>query len=125
MITSCRDGPPPRDSVVSFTMRPLHIRLLAAQRDRDDAEALLVPLRAAGHLVTTAADQVVPDDLPPLPDYVIVEGAGGATPESLEAAEARHIAAVLRHTGGNRRRAALLLGIARSTLLAKIRRYGL
>jgi DNA-binding NtrC family response regulator len=106
-------------------MRPLHIRLLAAQRDRDDAEALLVPLRAAGHLVTTAADQVVPDDLPPLPDYVIVEGAGGAAPESLEAAEARHIAAVLRHAGGNRRRAALLLGIARSTLLAKIRRYGL
>jgi DNA-binding protein Fis len=32
---------------------------------------------------------------------------------------------MLDHTGGNRRQAAILLGIARSTLLAKIRRYGL
>jgi DNA-binding NtrC family response regulator len=106
-------------------MRPLHIRLLAAQRDRDNAEAVVAPLRGAGHLVTTSADQTVPDDLPALPDYVIVEGSANGTPESLDGAEARHIAAVLRYAGGNRRRAALLLGIARSTLLAKIRRYGL
>jgi len=46
-------------------------------------------------------------------------------PESLEEVERRHIAAMLRHTGGNRRRAAQLLGLARSTLLAKIRRYQL
>ncbi len=46
-------------------------------------------------------------------------------PESLEAVERRQIAAMLRHTGGNRRRAAQLLGLARSTLLAKIRKYGL
>jgi DNA-binding protein Fis len=32
---------------------------------------------------------------------------------------------VLRFTRGNKRQAALLLGIARSTLLAKIRKYGL
>jgi DNA-binding protein Fis len=32
---------------------------------------------------------------------------------------------VLEHTGGNRRQAALLLGISRSTLLNKIRRYGI
>lgn len=46
-------------------------------------------------------------------------------PDSLEAAERRHIALTLRHTGGNRRQAARLLGIARSTMLAKLRKYGL
>lgn len=46
-------------------------------------------------------------------------------PESLEEMERRHIARTLSWTGGNRRDAARLLGIARSTLLAKIRRYGL
>lgn len=44
---------------------------------------------------------------------------------SLNDAERLHIAAVLEHTGGNRREAAHLLGIARSTLLSKIRRFGL
>lgn len=46
-------------------------------------------------------------------------------PESLAEAEARHIARTLAWTRGNRRDAARLLGIARSTLLAKIRRYRL
>ena len=46
-------------------------------------------------------------------------------PESLDAAERRHIALALRFTAGNKRRAAELLGIARSTLLHKVRKYGL
>jgi polyisoprenoid-binding protein YceI len=46
-------------------------------------------------------------------------------PDSLEAAERRHIALVLRHTRGNKRQAAHLLGISRSTLLHKVRKYGL
>ena len=50
---------------------------------------------------------------------------GPVEPESLEAAERRHIALTLRYTGGNRRRAAQLLGISRSTLLHKVRKYGL
>jgi DNA-binding protein Fis len=32
---------------------------------------------------------------------------------------------MLRHTAGNRRKAAHLLGISRSTLLNKVRKYGL
>ena len=32
---------------------------------------------------------------------------------------------MLRHTGGNKRQAAHLLGISRSTLLHKVRKYGL
>lgn len=46
-------------------------------------------------------------------------------PESLEESERRHIALALGHTDGNRSRAAKLLGISRSTLIAKIRRYQL
>jgi DNA-binding NtrC family response regulator len=51
--------------------------------------------------------------------------AKAAVPDSLAAAERRHIARVLEHTRGNRRQAALLLGISRSTLLNKIRKYQL
>ncbi|MEO8200692.1 MAG: helix-turn-helix domain-containing protein [Gemmatimonadota bacterium] len=47
------------------------------------------------------------------------------TPDSLEAAERRHIALTMRFTRGNRRQAARLLGIARSTMLSKLRKYGL
>jgi polyisoprenoid-binding protein YceI/CheY-like chemotaxis protein len=46
-------------------------------------------------------------------------------PESLEVAERRHLAQVLRFTSGNKRKAAHLLGISRSTLLNKVRKYGL
>ena len=48
-----------------------------------------------------------------------------ASPVSLDAAERLHIARTLEHTAGNRRQAALILGISRSTLLHKIRKYGL
>lgn len=65
----------------------------------------------------------LPAGISPSPDFVVTEGAAQPTPESLDAAEARHLTAMLRFTGGNKRQAALLLGIARSTLLAKIRKY--
>jgi DNA-binding protein Fis len=44
---------------------------------------------------------------------------------SLESVERAAIAHALREVGGNRTRAAQLLGITRQTLRAKIERYGL
>jgi len=49
----------------------------------------------------------------------------GFQPESLEEVERRHIRLMLEHHGGNRSRSARDLGIARTTLLQKIARYGL
>ena len=55
---------------------------------------------------------------------------GGEAPEeeclvSLSELEGRHIARVLRHTGGNKQAAARLLGIDRTTLQRMIKRHGL
>jgi len=56
--------------------------------------------------------------------------AAGETPEeeclvSLSELEGRHIARVLRHTGGNKQAASRLLGIDRTTLQRMIKRHGL
>lgn len=106
-------------------MARLHLRLLASDPAREEVVALLAALRSAGLVVTTQAGESVPLDASPEPDFTISEAASQPVPESLDAAEVRHIRAVLHHTRGNRRQAALLLGVARSTLLDKIRRYGL
>lgn len=113
--------------------------------DADGARSARVAeaLRSAGLHVVVEADPAVAEGALAEPGirYLMVDVAraamdlpalrralrAGATlpPDSLEAAERRHIARMLEHTGGNKRRAALLLGISRSTLLNKIRRYGL
>jgi transcriptional regulator with PAS, ATPase and Fis domain len=73
----------------------------------------------------------LPDDLgSPRAPYPTRRGTGngnggGFRPEPLEAVEGRHIEAVLRYHDGNRTRAARDLGIARATLISKIKRYGL
>ncbi|HET9066863.1 MAG TPA: helix-turn-helix domain-containing protein [Gemmatimonadales bacterium] len=103
-------------------MRPLHLRVLAAGASRDDVTRLIADLRAAGHLVSMRLDD--DDDALPV-DFVVSDGAAVPTPETLAAAEARHLRAVLSFTRGNRLQAAALLGVARSTLLAKLRRHGL
>jgi Nif-specific regulatory protein len=56
----------------------------------------------------------------------ISDGRGGSSePASLEDIERRHIRATLNLTGWNKSRAATILGIERSTLDRKIRRYEL
>ena len=123
--------------------------VLIVSSDRSRAEQLAGPLRNLGPAVVTetrgsaaaavlaAARLGLPGEGPgllvldlslPELDLQLLREALGETappPENLEAVERRQIAAMLRHTGGNRRKAAQLLGLARSTLLAKIRRYRL
>lgn len=100
-------------------------------------------LRAAGYAVVAvpdapaarealaagAAPLVLLDLTEPLLDRAALAAAltpeGPPVPDTLDDAERRHIARMLAHTHGNRREAARLLGIARSTLLHKLRRYGL
>jgi len=53
------------------------------------------------------------------------ESTASAAPVSLEEVEKRHVAEVLKHTGGNVTQAARLLGIDRVTLYNKIRKYQL
>jgi DNA-binding NtrC family response regulator len=82
---------------------------------------------AAAALTETGLDAVVIDLLAPELDgaalRALLDPAAPAGPDSLEDAERRHIAHVLHHTGGNKRQAALILGISRSTLLHKVRKY--
>jgi DNA-binding NtrC family response regulator len=122
-------------------MKPLHFLVL--DRNPERRGELVALLRSADHRVDAASDgasaaaslgdtgidAVLLDlgmpglDLPALRRAIVSSEPG--EPESLEAAERRHLALVLQHTGGNKRKAAHLLGISRSTLLNKVRKYGL
>ena len=128
-------------------MRPLHILLV--EPDPDRRQAVGDALRAAGHVVVAVEDGALasaalapePGRAAPPVDAAMLDlsrpgldlaalrsalaPAEPGVPDTLAAAERRQIALALVHTGGNRRDAARLLGIARSTLLNKIRRYGL
>lgn len=119
------------------------MRVLVLDRNPERCGEMVALLRSADHRVETASDgaaaveslgrtgidAVLLDlgmpglDLPALRRAIFSPDSG--EPESLEAAERRHLALALRHTGGNKRKAAHLLGISRSTLLNKVRRYGL
>ena len=122
-------------------MPPLHLLILAHAPERRDA--LLRALRGAGCQAVSAPDGPAAAEAIGVPgfDALVVDlewaelelrrlrealaPSRDAEPDSLDAAERRHIALTLRYTGGNRRRAAQLLGISRSTLLHKVRKYGL
>jgi DNA-binding NtrC family response regulator len=122
-------------------MTPMH--LLVLEPDAERREALLGMLRLQGHHAVAAPDAGAAAAAIGLPgfDALLLDLAmpeldlgrlrealvptAPAAPDSLAAAERRHIALALRHTGGNKRQAAHLLGISRSTLLHKVRKYGL
>ena len=122
-------------------MKPL--RILVVDRNPERRDDLAALLRSAEHRVDTASDEAsaaeslsgtgidallidleMPGlDLPSLRRVIFPPDAD--EPESLEAAERQHLARMLRHTRGNKRKAAHLLGISRSTLLNKVRKYRL
>jgi DNA-binding NtrC family response regulator len=67
-------------------------------------------------------------DVADLPPHMHTETGRAAEPpssERLDDVEKAHILAVLKNTGGNRARAAAILGIDRKTLYRKLLRYGL
>jgi DNA-binding NtrC family response regulator len=117
------------------------LHVLVVSPDEARRGALAAALQAAGHravgvesgavgaaaLTEPGIDAVLVDLLTPELDGAALRGlldpATPAGPDSLEIAERRHIARVLDHTGGNKKQAALLLGISRSTLLHKVRKY--
>lgn len=122
-------------------MSPAHYLVFAEDPSRRDE--LVNLLRAAGHHAAAAPDGAAASAAIGVPGFDVlvldltlpeldlaalrqaIRPAEPATPDSLDAAERRHIALVLRYTGGNKRKAAHLLGISRSTLLHKVRKYGL
>jgi DNA-binding NtrC family response regulator len=122
-------------------MKPLQVLVL--DRDADRRNELVAMLRKADHRVVAAEDAAAAADaiaadgfdallldlaLPDLDHGALrraIAPTETAEPDSLENAERRHLALVLRHTSGNKRKAAQLLGISRSTLLNKVRKYRL
>jgi DNA-binding NtrC family response regulator len=74
----------------------------------------------------TATGSIGPDDLDlPVVAAPVVLSASGDEPLRLEDVERAHIAKVIKQVGGSRTRAAAVLGISRSTLWEKGKRYGL
>jgi DNA-binding NtrC family response regulator len=77
-------------------------------------------------LFGTGCDEILKEHLPAeVRRGAKVRRSGGFTPQPLREVERRHIERVLLHHDGNRTRAAKDLGIARATLINKIKAYGL
>ncbi|MFZ5624186.1 MAG: helix-turn-helix domain-containing protein [Gemmatimonadota bacterium] len=111
-------GSDERRAAVAAALRGAGFRVVETSDGREAADALhaatadmaVIDLLLPGLDPSALGAALTPDPLPP---------------ESLEMIELRHIRRTLAHTRGNRRQAAILLGISRSTLLHKIRKYGL
>jgi DNA-binding NtrC family response regulator len=118
-------------AAVSATARGLHD---APGFTRDAAAALQdYPwpgnVRELRHVVErageTAGGDIALADLPAEVLHSSTPERPPSVPPTLAQVERRHIAAVLRHAGGNQTEAARLLGISRKALLEKRKRYGL
>src|SRR4051794_30992377 len=121
-------------------MKPARILVLDGSNQR--REALGALLRTADYQVVLASEAVsalvelesgvdlllLDLSLPGLDQFALrhaILSNDPIDPDSLAAAERRHLGMVLRHTSWNKRKAAQLLGISRSTLLNKVRKYDL
>ena len=106
-----------RRTTLADMLRTCGLKVAAAENGTNGSAALTEPgidvlvldLRLS-ELDGSSLRAALNPDAPPVPD-------------TLDDAERRHITHVLRHTGGNKRQAAILLGISRSTLLHKVRKY--
>jgi transcriptional regulator of acetoin/glycerol metabolism len=109
-------------------MDPLRI-LLVADPESDRLDPLVATLRHAGYELRLAdpgeAESLLAEGPGEFDAVIRPSDPARVAPAPLDDAERRHIAVALRHTRGNKRQAAHLLGIARSTLLAKVRKYEL
>ncbi|HET7041495.1 MAG TPA: helix-turn-helix domain-containing protein [Gemmatimonadales bacterium] len=109
-------------------MTPLRI-LCILPDDGTSLAPLAAVLREGGHdvrvVAAAEAERALAEAPAPFDAVLRAPLPEAVAPSPLEAAEKRHIAATLHHTRGNKRQAAHLLGIARSTLLAKVRKYEL
>ncbi len=76
--------------------------------------------------VICKADEIRPEDLPAEICAGGAPASGSIAPtSSLAEVERQHILDVLAHTAGNKKEAASILGIDRSTLYAKLKQYGI
>jgi DNA-binding NtrC family response regulator len=121
-------------------MKPLLVLVLDADSERRGE--LVILLERAGHQVAIADegtslersgiltyDLLLVDPNHPRLDLAaflqLISSDPASAPDSLEQVERRHLEIMLQHTAGNKKKAAHLLGISRSTLLNKVRKYGL
>ena len=126
------------DALIEHFLSDLAVRLAESPK-RLAPEARTVLLRAAwpgnvGQLklvldraCVVSADHVIhAADLPDALQPAMIAATAGSWPiGSLSAIERLHIIKVLDHCGGNKKAAADVLEIDRSTLYAKLRQYGL
>ena len=115
------------------------LRLLAQQRFPGNIRELRNVLYVAAahspdgrigppHISQVLSRPSCPGDSPPMPASDAVPGdpdGGAAAPRSMDSLESQHIAAMLREMGGNKKRAAAILGMSTRTLYRKIKQYRL
>ena len=118
-LTLVLDGDPERRESLVSLLRGLYPEVQAVTELETAAQAI-----EAGEVDTLVLDMSLPSvDHIRLRQAIAPENTDALV--SLEEAERAHLARVLRYTDGNKRKAAHLLGISRSTLLNKVRKYGL